>query len=607
MGARRPLAGHRVRAVDKRNGQAMPAPFSRLFLLSALLCAAATPSLLAGTFIVTNTNDSGLGSLRQAILDVNGRIDPETIVFSIETVPRRIRLLTPLPGLFQGSIDGTTQPGYAGTPLIEIDGSLLPAFSRCLSVGGSKESPATVKALVVNRCSYIGIDTFGHVTVTGSYIGTDLTGQIARGNGVGIQANGFGDVIGGSTPAARNVISGNDYGIVVGADVAVFGNFIGTNAAGTAAVPNLTAGVSAKDSASIRIGGSAAGESNVISGNQNYGIELSNAVNVLILGNLIGPSASGAVFPPQRAGIAAFQSTLVQIGGIGPGEANVIAYAADAGIGVHSTSKRFFIGGNSMFGNGFGIDLDFDLENAGSRITPNDPLDKDLGGNLLQNFPVLSTVTSEGASTRARGTLHSAVNEPFTIVFYSNTECNASGHGEGRAYIGRAFVTTDASGDASFDELLDASVPSGGVVTATAIDQFTNTSEFSACKPVGLKFFTLDPCRLVDTREPDGPVGGPALQPASRRVFPLAGSCGIPADAVSLAVNVTATEASAPGYLTIVRGDAPTTEASTINFREGFSRSNNAVVPLSSDTAIAVTNGGAGTVHFILDVTGYFR
>ena len=584
----------------------MPTFLTRVVLVTAVLCAVATVSLHAATFTVTNTNDSGAGSLRQALLDAYPKPD-STIAFAIGTGSRRIRPLSALPFLFSGSIDGTTEPGYVGAPLIEIDGSLLPAFTTCISVAADPERVATVRALVVNRCSHRGIEVFGAVTVTGSYIGTDVTGQLSRGNGIGIVATGPEAVVGGTFPGDRNVISGNTYGIVVQVGVRVLGNFIGTNAAGSAAVPNVTAGVSATDAVSIRIGGSETGEGNVISGNQNYGIELSNATNVLILGNLIGPSATGGSLPPQRAGIAAFQSTIAQIGGIGPGEANVIAYATDAGIGVHSTSKRFFIGGNSMSGNGFGIDLDFDPKNAGSRVTPNDPLDKDLGGNLLQNFPVLTTVTSEGESTRARGTLNSSVNEPFTIVFYSNTECNASGNGEGRTYIGRAFVTTDASGDAVFDEILGASVPPGGVVTATAIDQFTNTSEFSACKPVGLKFFTVDPCRLVDTREPAGPVGGPALQPASRRVFPLAGSCGIPADAVSLAVNVSATDASAPGYLTIVRGDAPTPEASTINFREGITRSNNAVVPLSSDTAIAVTNGGAGTVHFILDVTGYFR
>lgn len=587
----------------------MPAS-TRLFIVTLLLCAAAAASLRAETFTVTNTNDSGAGSLRQAILDAN-QVPGSAIAFSIASGPRRIRPLSELPTLGEGTIDGTSQPGYAGTPLVEIDGSLLPAFSRCLNLGTSLfHLGNVVKALAVNRCSYRGIQSVGPLTITGSYVGTDLTGQIARGNGIGIYAGLAVDgdsVIGGVVAGDRNVISGNDYGIVVEGGVSLLGNFIGTNAAGNAPVPNLTAGVSAADAGSVRIGGSAAGEGNVISGNQNYGIELSNAVNVLILGNRIGPSATGGPLSPQRAGIAAFQSTIAQIGGIGPGEANVIAYATDAGIGVHSTSKRFFIGGNSMFGNGFGIDLDFDPKKVGSRVTPNDPLDKDVGGNLLQNFPILTSVTSEGASTRARGTLHSSPSEPFTIVFYSNTECDASGHGEGRAYIGRAFVTTDSSGDASFDELLDASVPTGGVVTATAIDQFTNTSEFSACKPVGLKFFTMDPCRLVDTREPDGPVGGPTLQPASRRVFPLAGLCGIPADAMSLAVNVTTTEASAPGYLTIVRGDAPTTEASTINFREKLTRSNNAVVPLSSDTAIAVTNGGAGTVHLVLDVTGYFR
>src|SRR5512144_137982 len=83
-------------------------------------------SAFAGTITVTNTDDSGPGSLRQAILDANAD-QPSTIVFQIDSGHQRIRPLTPLGGLIGGTIAGATQPGYSGTPLIEIDGSLMPA------------------------------------------------------------------------------------------------------------------------------------------------------------------------------------------------------------------------------------------------------------------------------------------------------------------------------------------------------------------------------------------------------------------------------------------------------------------------------------------------
>ena len=121
-------------------------------------------------------------------------------------------------------------------------------------------------------------------------------------------------------------------------------------------------------------------------------------------------------------------------------------------------------------------------------------------------------------------------------------------------------------------------------------------------------FFTLTPCRLVDTRTAAGPMGGPALGAGSTRSFTLAGNCGIPSTATALSVNVTAVDAGAPGHLILFRGDAPTAPlVSSINFPAGLTRANNAVVPLAPDGTIQVKNGSAGAVHFVLDVNGYFQ
>jgi hypothetical protein len=126
----------------------------------------------------------------------------------------------------------------------------------------------------------------------------------------------------------------------------------------------------------------------------------------------------------------------------------------------------------------------------------------------------------------------------------------------------------------------------------------------------GAKFYTLPPCRVLDTRSPAGPLAGPALQPSATREFVVsAAACGVPSGAWGVSVNATVTGPLAPGFLTLFAGDSLRPLASTINFSPGQTRANNAVVPLASDFSgrIKVTNGSGGSVHFLLDVNGYFK
>jgi hypothetical protein len=123
-------------------------------------------------------------------------------------------------------------------------------------------------------------------------------------------------------------------------------------------------------------------------------------------------------------------------------------------------------------------------------------------------------------------------------------------------------------------------------------------------------FYTVAPCRLVDTRNAAGPRGGPALAAASTRSFPVTDACGVPATATSLSVNVAAVGPAAAGYVTVYRGGADTAPlASTVNFAAGATRANNAIVAVAVDGTgtINAKNGSAGTVHFVLDVNGYFE
>ena len=126
--------------------------------------------------------------------------------------------------------------------------------------------------------------------------------------------------------------------------------------------------------------------------------------------------------------------------------------------------------------------------------------------------------------------------------------------------------------------------------------------------PVATSFHTLAPCRIVDTRDPAGPYGGPALQAGSTRSFVLAGRCGIPMTARSVAVNLTVTQPSTGGHVTAFPAGGGVPQASTINFSSGRTRANNALLPLGPGGAISVNSVlPSGTVHFILDVTGYFE
>jgi Calx-beta domain len=120
-------------------------------------------------------------------------------------------------------------------------------------------------------------------------------------------------------------------------------------------------------------------------------------------------------------------------------------------------------------------------------------------------------------------------------------------------------------------------------------------------------FFTVPPCRIVDTRGATGPLGGPALNGSSTRPFTLTGSCGIPTGAKAVALNVTVTGATRAGDLRLYAGGAAPPLASTVNFGIGQTRSNNAIVPLSASLGqISVRNNQpSGTVHVIVDVAGY--
>lgn len=121
-------------------------------------------------------------------------------------------------------------------------------------------------------------------------------------------------------------------------------------------------------------------------------------------------------------------------------------------------------------------------------------------------------------------------------------------------------------------------------------------------------YYTLVPCRVADTRGPIGPYGGPALVAGEPRLFTLAGRCGIPETATAVSLNLTVTQPTALGHVTVYPAGSPQPATSTLNYRPGQTRANNAIVSVGSTGAITVVCGQAsGTTHFIIDVNGYFR
>ncbi|MBK7876607.1 MAG: right-handed parallel beta-helix repeat-containing protein [Planctomycetes bacterium] len=210
---------------------------------------------------------------------------------------------------------------------------------------------------------------------------------------------------------------------------------------------------------------------------------------VTIVGNTIGLNANGAPVLGCVRGIVSvnyFQGPVldVVIGGTSSGLGNEIAGQDQEGIVVANTYPAVRIQGNSLHDNdGLGIDLVTSGFLYG--VTPNDALDADIGGNGLQNFPIVTAAAFQGTQLHVQGTLASSALGTFSVDLFASPACDANGFGEGALYLGTTSVATDAAGDGAFDALLSASVPAGWVVTATATrEPIGATSEFSACVPI---------------------------------------------------------------------------------------------------------------------------
>lgn len=381
----------------------MRLPFnSRGRWLAAWLCCGLFAAASRGaTFTVTTTADSGAGTLRQAMLDSDANPGTNNIVFQISGPPPfTLTPLTILPSLGNPTlIDGTTQPGFTGAPVIELNGTSAGATAAGLQL---LSGFSTVRGLAINRFAAQGLVLSGPSNVIqGNYIGTDVTGTLARGNaGFGLWIKSSGNLVGGTNAGEGNVISGgNDTGIYLSSASGntIQGNLIGVTAAGATALGNVNNGVVIDQGSGNWLGGANAAARNVISGNGESGVFLntSNAAGNLILGNFIGLDISGGGVVSNAAdGITLHGAPGNTIGSALPGGGNVISGNGFSGVTMDTATAS----NNLVLGNFIGTDATgkVALGNQIAGVTVSAAAGNQLGGTNAGAGNVISGNNQDG-------------------------------------------------------------------------------------------------------------------------------------------------------------------------------------------------------------------
>ena len=456
-----------------------------------------TENGFAASFVVNTNNDLDDGtcnavhcSLREAINQANLDIVLDTIEFNIGTGSQTISPTSPLPVITESIIiDGTTQPEFVNNPLIELNGSSAGLGANGLLIAANM---STVKGLAINRFDVDGI-RLGFLKdgnlVENNFIGTDTSGTIDLGNGRhGIVISGFNSTIMG------NVISGNDSSGIVPDGTSATGNLIKDNLIGTDVTGTLALGNSSEGIFFNNLSSSNTIESNVISGNLANGIFINGGSDNVTQNNLIGSDVVGNnALGNTSSGIFIISGSNNTISG------NTIAFNSGDGVllGVNGINNGIL--SNSIFSNG-GLGINLLL---GPGVTLNDSGDGDTGANNLQNFPIINSVITDSSGTTIEGILDSSPNTDFTLQFYSNPECDTTGFGEGKTFVGSTTVTTNGTGDATFIAVFPSLVSGGQFITATATDPSNNTSEFSECTFVFVEVFS---CVGFEAPMDNGPV-----------------------------------------------------------------------------------------------------
>jgi CSLREA domain-containing protein len=347
----------------RTKNQRLLLPAIILAFAAALFACAPNPTLTVNTpdDLDDGTCSATHCSLREAINKANTLTGTVTIKFDIGG--GGVQTIQPHSALPEIAvpviIDGSTQPGFTSAPLIELDGSqIFDGIADGLVIKGGESE---VKSLAINRFSgygiMLGLLQYDHIW--GCYIGTDITGTVAAGNHTGgVRIGGHDHEVGGATADRANVISGNlGDGVVDGGHRnQIRGNLIGVDVSGSAALGNQGNGIFIDGGARVsQIGGTAAGEGNIISGNHADGVRI-EAPTVLVEGNYIGTDITGTVgLGNQGDGVRIATSYVdIVIGGTDPGAMNVISANGLQGIQLEGTLVGAQILGNRIGTNAAG-------------------------------------------------------------------------------------------------------------------------------------------------------------------------------------------------------------------------------------------------------------
>lgn len=491
-----------------------------LAFIAAVLC---VPAATAAEFVVTNTANSGPGSLRQAIADANAAPGHDSIVFKIpESGVQMIRIVdAPLTVTDSLTIEGYTQPGAkpntlavgsdavllielrAGQPgLNTFDGLVLNAANctvRGLSITGFLYQTSLRFA---SGAAIVAGGSGGH-TIEGNYIGLSASGAATfeTRNYTGISLQSDANTVGGLAPASRNIVGGNTLGILSrSARNAILGNYIGTDRTGSSSISN-EAGIYFRDGpfTDTIVGGRTSAAGNVISGNRTGIVvfipsseapNLDPAARLRIEGNLIGVAANG-VDPLGNSAVGGINvgdgivvaAAHVSIGGLEPGAGNVIAFNGGDGVEIRREVNSAPVIGNTILSNRIFSNAQTERGARNINVAPrNDIGDADLGANNRQNFPIIL-----GSSTRSPDAPPGGFNFNLFVGLNSTplTEftVQAFHYRPQPELLGTMTVGTDAAGNARLRFLFYLSpgtpAPEGSFFAATATDPNGNTSELT--------------------------------------------------------------------------------------------------------------------------------
>lgn len=450
-----------------RRAHNSPASPLRIALRSAACAVVETleARALLSTYMVSNTADSGPGSMRQAILDANNHVngyasairdviafDPSVFGSGAQT----ISLLSALPALTDSvAVDGTLADGMPG---VRLDGSAAGSGVDGLDLYSGN---TLIKGLIFSNFGGNGIviAQAGGDVIQGNYIGTDATGAGWGGNaldGLLILAGGDAQVLGNAIAAN----GGNGIEIRDGSNDAIKSNYIGVDSTGRKTMGNGGNGILLFNMSNVAIGGILSGDGNVISANAGDGIQIRNGSSMITVeGNFVGTDTSGdAALGNGGNGVDVLDTSHdITIGGLLSTAGNTLSGNSASGVQLAGNGGNIFVQGNHIGADPSGM---LALGNSGNGIYISGPCNALIANNLLSgNNGNGVDITTSGIAT-VQGNLIGLAADGMTPlgnlgagVFISGSGNviggTAAGQGNSIAFNGENGVTVLLSGTAN--------------------------------------------------------------------------------------------------------------------------------------------------------------